>query len=177
MPRIVRTIGRVWDRVELVVGGLFLTVSVLLIVIQIVCRVFFSVSLVGADEIAAYAIIWSILFTASLAVKSNQHVRIDIIFTIVPRYAARLVDMVGTALSLVFTLYLTYSGWELMMESYLLGELTMTMLRMPIWIPQIILPLGGMLLSLRLIQRFIWLVYGGVGAEDEQRDSEVTSPL
>ena len=142
MHKTLRTIGRVWDRIELFIGGLFLTLSVFIIVIQIVLRSFFSISLVGGDEIAAYAIIWSILFTASLAVKSNQHVRIDIIFTIVPTFMVRVIDMVGTLLSLIFTLYLTYSGWELMVESYILGELTMTMLRLPVWIPQIILPLG-----------------------------------
>lgn len=167
-------IGQAWDRIELFVGGLFLTVSVLLIVIQIACRVLFSYSFIGADEIAAYAIIWSILFTASLAVKSNQHVRIDIIFTVVPQAAARLVDMAGTLLSLVFTLYLTYSGWELMMESHMLGELTMTMLRLPVWIPQLILPVGGALLSLRLIQRFVWLLRGG---SSPQLDDDTMSPL
>lgn len=174
MHKTLRTIGRVWDRIELFIGGLFLTLSVFIIVIQIVLRSFFSISLVGGDEIAAYAIIWSILFTASLAVKSNQHVRIDIIFTIVPTFMVRVIDMVGTLLSLIFTLYLTYSGWELMVESYILGELTMTMLRLPVWIPQIILPLGGALLSLRLIQRFIWLISGKAKVN---QDLDLTSPL
>jgi len=45
-----------------------------------------------------------------------------------------------------------------MQESLLFGELTMTMLRMPLWIPQAILPIGGFLLSVRLLQRLVFLL-------------------
>lgn len=158
MSNALSALGKLWDRIELFVGGLFLTLSVFIIVIQIVSRSLFSFSFVGGDEIAGYAIIWSILFTASLAVKSNQHVRIDIIAILLSKRMARLLDAIGTLLSLVFTLYLTYSGWELMLESHMLGEVSMTMLRLPMWIPQLILPLGGALLSLRLVQRLISLL-------------------
>lgn len=168
MPNTFSALGSIWDRIEVFIGGLFLTLSVFIIVIQIVARTLFSFSFVGGDEIAAYAIVWSILFTASLAVKSNQHVRIDIIFTVVSKPVGRVLDMLGTLLSLSFTLYLTYSGWELVMESHFLGELSMTMLRLPIWIPQTILPLGGALLSLRLIQRFVWLLKGSPYLEPDE---------
>ena len=149
--------GRVWDRVELFVGGLFLTLSVFIIVAEIALRSLFATSMVGSDEIAAFAVIWSVFFTASLAVKRNIHVRIDVIFTLVPAAVGRWIDMVGTLLSMVFTLYLTYAGWALVEESLMLGEVTMTMLHLPLWIPQLIIPLGGALLSMRLLQRLAHL--------------------
>lgn len=158
MLKTLKTIGRYWDRTEMFIGGLFLTLSVFIIVTEIALRSLFSISMVGADEIASFAVIWSVFFTASLAVKRNIHVRIDVIFTLVPSSIGRWIDALGTVLSLIFTLYLTYAGWALVQESLMLGELTMTMLHLPVWIPQLIVPIGGLLLSLRLLQRFIALL-------------------
>uniref|UniRef100_UPI00404833D5 TRAP transporter small permease n=1 Tax=Orrella sp. TaxID=1921583 RepID=UPI00404833D5 len=151
-------LGQGWDRFETLVGGLFLTLAVFIVVIEIVSRNLFAFSMIGADEIASFAVIWSVFFTASIGVKRNIHVRIDVLFFLLPAPAARWLDGLGTLISLFFTAYLTYSGWALVQESIMFGELTMTMLRLPIWIPQSILPIGGFLLSVRLLQRLYFLV-------------------
>src|SRR5690606_4257677 len=106
MLTVLRRLGTAWDKVELMIGGVFLTLSVVLIVAEIVGRNFFSVSMVGADEIASFAVIWSVFFTASIAVKRNLHVRIDIIFTVVPAALGKWLDLFGTALSFLFAAYL-----------------------------------------------------------------------
>ena len=156
--RVLRAIGRAWDTVELFIGGLFLSVSVILVVSEIMSRRFLSYSMVGSDEIAAYAVIWSVFFTASMAVKKNLHVRIDVIFTLVPAWLARYLDAVGTMLSILFTAYLTWSGMALVEESWILGEVTMTMLHLPLWVPHLIVPIGGFLLTVRLMQRLIFVL-------------------
>jgi C4-dicarboxylate transporter, DctQ subunit len=155
---VLKKIGQVWDKIEMAVGGLFLTLAVFIVVSEIVGRNLFGYSMIGADEIASFAVIWSVFFTASIGVKRNLHVRIDVLFYILPASLARAVDAMGTAVSMFFTLYLTYSGWALMQESLMFGERTMTMLRMPLWIPQAILPIGGFLLSVRLLQRLVFLL-------------------
>ncbi|WP_414475490.1 TRAP transporter small permease [Microvirga sp. M2] len=156
--RVLRALGRAWDQVELFIGGLFLSLSVLLVVGEILSRHLLSYSMVGSDEIAAYAVIWSVFFTASMAVKKNIHVRIDVIFTIIPPSLAKYVDAIGTAFSILFTAYLTWSGLALVEESWILGEVTMTMLHLPLWIPHLIVPIGGFLLTVRLAQRLVSLL-------------------
>lgn len=156
--RVLRVIGRAWDTVELFIGGLFLSVSVILVVSEIMSRRLLSYSMVGSDEIAAYAMIWSVFFTASMAVKRNLHVRIDVIFTLIPAWLARYLDTAGTILSTLFTAYLTWSGIALVKESWMLGEVTMTMLHLPLWIPHLIVPIGGFLLTVRLLQRLIFVL-------------------
>ena len=153
-------LGRVWDGVESAIGGLFLTLAVCIVVVEIVGRNLFAHSMVGADEIASFAVIWSVFFTASIAVKKNIHVRIDVLLMILPERASRLLDALGTLMAFCFTAYLTYSGWALVQESLMLGEMTMTMLRLPLWIPQSIIPVGGFLLSVRLLQRLVFLLSG-----------------
>lgn len=170
MMQTLRTLGVIWDKIESAVGGLFLTLSVCIVVIEIVGRNLFSYSMIGADEIASFAVIWSVFFTASIGVKKNIHVRIDVLLMVLPATAARLVDALGTLLALVFTTYLTYSGWTLLQESIMLGEMTMTMLRMPLWIPQSIIPVGGFLLSVRLVQRLFFLQSHTGGSQSQLGD-------
>lgn len=170
MMLFLRKLGGVWDRFETLIGGLFLTLAVFIVVAEIIGRNLFEYSMVGADEIASYAVIWSVFFTASIGVKRNIHVRIDVLFFLVPPAVARYIDALGTLISLAFTSYLTYSGWALMQESIMFGEMTMTMLRLPLWIPQAILPIGGFLLSVRLLQRLFFLLskreVGGGSSQD-----------
>ena len=158
MLQLIHLLGKVWDKVETAIGGLFLTLAVCIVVIEIIGRNLFGYSMIGADEIASFAVIWSVFFTASIGVKRNIHVRIDVLLYLLPAQGARLIDALGTAVSAVFTGYLTYSGWALMQESLMFGELTMTMLRLPLWMAQAILPIGGFLLTVRLLQRLVHLL-------------------
>lgn len=169
MLNVLRRLGTAWDTVELMIGGVFLTLSVMLIVAEIAGRNVFGVSMVGADEIASFAVIWSVFFTASIAVKRNLHIRIDIIFTVVPASVALWLDAFGTTLSFLFAAYLTYSGAFLAYESWFFGEMTMTMLRLPLWIPQLILPIGGFLLAVRLLQRLVYVLR--ISPEQLKRES------
>lgn len=155
---VLRRLGRAWDVIEMAIGGLFLTAAVVIVMTEVINRTFLMRSTMGAAEIASYAVIWSVLFTASIAVKNNAHVRIDILLNIVPQKAGRILDAIGVLFALAFTLYLTYSGWVLVEESRMLGEVSMTSLRTPLWIPQLIMPIGGFLLSVRLFQRFIMIL-------------------
>lgn len=159
MLRLLVRFGKFWDALEMFLGGLFLTASVLLIFTEIITRTFFRHSTIGVFEIASFCVIWSVFFTASIAVKKNTHVRVDILPNLLPRRGAVLLDLVGTALVIAFAAYLTYSGIVLVQESYLIGEVTMTTLRTPLWIPQLVMPIGGFLLTVRLLQRALMLVH------------------
>jgi len=163
-----RKLGKFWDQAELFLGGLFLSLSVLIIATEITLRRFFQYSMIGSDEIAAFSVVWSVLFTASLAVKNNLHVRIDVIFFFFPPTVGRYIDALGTLFSMGFTAFLAWSGYALVVESLMLGEVTMTMLRLPVWIPQLILPIGGFLLTLRLGQRFLHLLFGHRASSGEE---------
>ena len=53
MRNMLSAAGRAWDRLEIFIGGLFLTLSVFIIVLQIFLRSVFGFSIIGGDEIAA----------------------------------------------------------------------------------------------------------------------------
>lgn len=159
--RFVRRTLDIWDKFEAQVGGLFLLVSVLLIFSIIVLRSVFSIGISGLYEIATFCVIFSVMLTASLGIKQNIHVRIDILSKIAPPRAAFALELMAMAIILLVAAYITYSGYLLVEESLLLGDSTLGVVRVPMWIPQLIMPLGGLLMTLRAIERLHFLISAG----------------
>jgi len=124
-------------------------------------RSVFSIGISGMYEIATFCMIFSVMLTASLGIKQNIHVRIDILSKIVPPSVAFALELVAMAIVLIVAAYLTYSGLLLVDESLLLGDSTLGVIRVPMWIPQLIMPIGGLLMTLRAIERILFLVSTG----------------
>ncbi|WP_046866753.1 TRAP transporter small permease [Microvirga massiliensis] len=165
---------RFWDWFETQVGGLFLFVSVLLVFLQIVLRSVFSIGISGLYEMATFCVIFSVMLTASLGIKRNIHVRIDILSNIVPANVALVLELIAMTIILVVSVYLTYSGFLLIEESLLLGDSTLGTVQVPMWIPQLIMPIGGLLMSLRTIERLHFIISAGSrSTQDAAADAHV----
>lgn len=161
-----RALG-LWDKLEAQVGGIFLFISVLLIFAIIVLRSVFSIGISGLYEIATFCMIFSVMLTASLGIKQNIHVRIDILSKIVPSRIAFVLELAAMTIVLVVAAYLSYSGALLVEESLLLGDSTLGVIRVPMWIPQLIMPIGGFLMTLRAIERLHLLISTGPTSSTE----------
>ena len=155
---------RFWDRFEEQVGGLFLLAAVLLVFGQIVLRAGFGIGLSGIYELAAFCSTFSVLLTASLGVKRNTHIRVDLLSNMLPVKIAFAIEVAVQALMLAVSLGLVYAGYLLIEESILLGERSLGTIEVPMWIPQLVMPLAGLLLALRSVERIVHLVRGGIAA-------------
>ena len=146
----VRRIVGLWDKFEAQIGGLFLFISVLLVFLLIVMRLL-SIGVSGLYEIATFCMIFSVMLTASLGIKRNIHVRIDILNNIVPPAVGFLLEISAMLIVLIVAASLAYSGYLLVEESLLLGDSTLGTVQVPMWIPQLIMPIGGALMTLRTL--------------------------
>lgn len=149
---------RLWDHLEDQVGGVFLFLSVLLVFLQIVMRAVFSFGISGMYELATFSAILSIFFTASVGVKRNIHVRIDLLPTVLGPAAARWLEMAVLCIMLGVSGWIALSGWLLVEESLMLGDSTLGTIRIPMWVPQLVMPVGGALMALRVVQRMVVVI-------------------
>lgn len=154
-------VTRIWDFFEEQAGGLFLLLAVLLVFAQIVGRSVFGLGLSGLYEIATYFAVCSVFLTASLAIKNNVHIRIDILANMVSPRTAFWLEMVVLLVMVAVSAALFWSGVLLVQESLMLGDRTIGTIELPVWAMQLILPLAGGLMVLRTLQRFWALVRKG----------------
>ena len=131
-------------------SGLFMLLIVALISVEIVARTFFSTSTLIADEYSAYFFVVVVMMGLSFSMKEGAHIRISLLRSKLPQQVQALLDMVvlsGAIALTCFALYhavlMTYDVWDLGMTADSISET-------PIYIPQLVIPVGLLLLILQL---------------------------
>jgi C4-dicarboxylate transporter, DctQ subunit len=153
---------RVLAFIEEQLGGLLLIIAVALVVFQILLRTVFGFGLSGLYEIATFCVIWSVFLTAGVGIDRNVHVRVDILLRLVPAGIAFALEVAICLLMLGIAVALAATGWLLVEESLAFGDSTLGRIRIPMWIPQLIMPLGGLLMLVHGTKRLVGLFRGTV---------------
>lgn len=149
----VRRLIEKWDFIEGKVCAVLLGVSVSLAFYEVISRYFFHFSIDWAEEITLYAIAWMTMFGSSRLIKEDEHVRVTILFTMLSSERRSVLDFLNALVSLIFSLVVTYSGILQVKSSFASGIISESSLKMPHWIIYLVMPIGGVLFSLRLIER------------------------
>lgn len=84
-----------------------------LIIYQVVCRFFLKLSVNWTDELCRYSFFVMVMVGAILCINENGHFSIDIAAEVLPKKINNILVYIVDALSIVFLLYLAYSGYNL----------------------------------------------------------------
>jgi len=144
-----------WDFFEKKLCALLLGLSVSLAFYEVLSRYVFHTSIDWSSDITLWAIAWCTVFGASTLIKENGHVGVTVILQAVSKERRHFLQFMNTLVSLLFSLVLIYSGILQVYDAYVKGVISESSLRIPFWVPYLIMPLGGVLFSLRLVER-LW---------------------
>jgi TRAP-type C4-dicarboxylate transport system permease small subunit len=116
--------------------GLLLTVSAVLIGLDILLRETIVVTLGGANELSGYALAVSSSWGCTVALVHRMHVRIDSVYTrLSPRIRA-LLDIVGLSAFIYFLMFVTFYAYKVLEQSIESGTHSISALGAPLAIPQ-----------------------------------------
>jgi TRAP-type C4-dicarboxylate transport system permease small subunit len=159
MSRLAAAFGRLFEALALA-AALILLAMTLLVAADIILRNVARAGFPWANEVSEYALYLMTLFTAPWLLRRGQHVRIDLVLTLVPPRVAwlmeALVDVMGFAVSIVLIRYgvlMTYDSWRL-------GSLTVKSLVFPEWWLLAPLPVFFFLIAAEFVFRFARLMEG-----------------
>jgi TRAP-type C4-dicarboxylate transport system permease small subunit len=153
---LLRWIG--WAEEQL--GGLLLLAAVILVFAQIIIRAFGG-SLSGLYELATFLVVWSIFLTAGIGIQRNVHVRVDIFLLVCPPRQAYILQIISNISVSFMAGMLCYSGYMLVKESLLFGDHTIGTISIPMWVPQLIMPIGGSLMLIHSMSCLIEIIRQG----------------
>ncbi len=97
-----------FTQLEEIVGGIFLTATVLLVILNALSRKFFGISLSWAFEVATILFIWSTFIGASAAYKHNMHIGIDLLVKLTPKKLQKFVVPIVDLVMLIIVAYIFY---------------------------------------------------------------------
>lgn len=156
VPRLARRAANVWDLVEQTIAGLLGLAALAFALWQVLGRYLFPQQAISyAEEVIVYLIIWAVMLLSSELVRTDGHVRSDLVLRLLPIKAVRWVEVFNCLVALVFCAGLVWYGWQIVDTSLLLDERSATDLQFPKWIYYLCLPVGSGLMWLRYLIRLI----------------------
>ena len=159
MTRLAAMFGRLFDALAMA-AALILLAMVVLVTADIVLRNTTGGGFAWANEVSEYALYVMTLLTAPWLLRRGQHVRLDIVLTLVPPRVAWLMEAAGDLLGFCVCIVLVRYGVLMTTESARLGAITIKNLVFPEWWLLVPLPSTFALLAVEFVFRFDRLLKG-----------------
>lgn len=151
------------EAVEDWVSGLLIALGLGLIFYGIIARGLFNHPIGWIEEISGYIVVWGILIGAVVALRENHHIRVDMVYMLLPERWKRPVDIFANIVGLIFAIFMLVYGIKgIFFDEY--GVYTTGLVSIgqgiALWKVYLILPIIGFLLILRFILRITRLFKG-----------------
>jgi len=158
------------DNLDQYLAVLTLSITVLLLGVQVVSRYVFKFPIAWAEEISRFTFVWAVYMGVSMAARQNEHIRVVAHLKLLfPQSISNKIIIVGDIITLTFSLILTVFGIQVlfsMVEFPFMAPVTGISM---VWIYTII-PIAFLALSIRTIQSFFLKKEG----EDLKKQEELS---
>ncbi len=136
------------------ISAISLTIMFLLITLEILVRFITNVSLLIADELAAYFMVFVAYWGAILAIENDNFVRVDVFYDKYGPRVKRIADAIFEIILVVFVGIMTFFTYKSVVSAYIHGTVSNSVLRTPLLYPKAILLVGLILLEIYLLIDF-----------------------
>jgi TRAP-type C4-dicarboxylate transport system permease small subunit len=128
--------------------------SVCLNFANVIGRYAFGRSILGADEIAIYIVVWMTFLGAAVVAWRNQHLRMDVLVQAFPRLARLLLQACELALLITLAAFVLLQSSLYVAKMQQLGR-TSDMAGVPMWIPHASIAAGFALMLVFTLLRAV----------------------
>lgn len=129
------------------VSGLGILLMGLMLCYEVICRYFFRAPTIWAQETSIYLFIWTMLAGSAYTLQKGKHVRIDLLIEHLSPRTQYILEMITSFVGMVFCAIVSWQAYEMIAASVGYNKVSATLLRVPMWIPQMALLLGFILLT------------------------------
>ena len=137
------------EKVEKVVLAASMAAMVILMLYQVILRYVFSASNSWSEELVRYLFILDVMLAASIAVRRNSHLQIDVLINCFSPKLNRIFTIAATLAGIVFLALLFWYSLDLCMTA---TSNVSPGLGIPMSIPYACVPLGAVLMILTSIE-------------------------
>ncbi|SDF62242.1 TRAP-type C4-dicarboxylate transport system, small permease component [Salipiger thiooxidans] len=135
--------------------GLVLVALVSLVCLEALLRGGFNYSLGFAEELTGYGVVFMTFFGAALALRGHAMFQVHFLLDTWSEGTRRWLIRVFVLIALVICVILAWKTKDLTLSSFSRGKFAPTVLRTPLWIPQIMLPAGFSVLAFFLVEQLL----------------------
>jgi TRAP-type C4-dicarboxylate transport system permease small subunit len=166
MSRLSNAFGKLLNALA-VAAALTLLAMVVMVTADILLRNLTRTGFAWSNEVSEYALYVITLLTAPWLLRRGQHVRVDLVLTLVPVRVAWLMEAAGDVIGFAVCLVMMRYGFKMSIESAVLGSITIKNLVFPEWWLLWPLPVCFALLAAEFVFRFDRLIHSEPGRRAE----------
>jgi TRAP-type C4-dicarboxylate transport system permease small subunit len=135
------------ERAALTVAAATLALALVAMGVQVVSRYVLGDSIIWAEELARYALIWSAMVGAAVAYRRGAHIGVTALLDALPPAARTVVARGVHLVCLAFALLVAWQGWALALRNFDRGQ-TSPALQIDIAWANLAVAAGALLLAL-----------------------------
>ncbi len=145
-----RLVDQLSEWLGLLAGWMFFLTG-LLISYEVGARYLFNAPTIWAAEISQLLLLWGTFIAMARALKRDQHIRISALDPFIPEAGKRWLRMFSLVFIALLCLLVVWYGFSIFYDSFERGRSTGTMLNIPNWWIEIVIPLGFGILFLQAL--------------------------
>ncbi|MFP6705173.1 MAG: TRAP transporter small permease [Alphaproteobacteria bacterium] len=149
-----------YSRVAVWIGGTALMAAAMMVAVDVMSRKFLGMTMSGSDEYTGYVFSATTTWAYSYCLLHRSNVRIDALYSRLPKQVTAVLDVVGCLLFVYYMAYMTYYAGLAFIDSYVNNSVSITTLGTPQWIPQFFWFTGLAMFFLTLIFMTFYSVIG-----------------
>lgn len=140
------------------ISGLLSAASLVLICVLIMAQVIarnLGSTVRDAEEFAAWAMAAAGFFGLPYALHCGSHIRVEVIMRFIPQSLHHVMEVLVSAIGLALAAYLAWYCTAFVIESYRFNEVSQGLIPVPLWLPQLPMAIGTILLTLAFGERLV----------------------
>jgi len=145
------------SRLSGIVAGICILATAVIVSYEVVLRFVFNAPTEWVNEISVYLVLISAFLGFAPALASGKHISVDLLISNLSPGMNKALKFIVSLLGLLFSLVFLVTSFEMALNTYRLNMLSVSTLRIPLFLPQMSLPIGFMLLSLQFIANLLTL--------------------
>lgn len=155
IKKIIVGLAALASRVSGMVAGMCILATALIVAYEVVLRALFNAPTEWVNETSVYLVLASAFLGFAPALASGKHINVDLVTSKLSPQVNKFLRMVCSIVGLIYSLVFLSTSWEMVMNSFELGLLSTSTLRVPLYLPQLALPVGFFFLSLQFVANLI----------------------
>jgi TRAP-type C4-dicarboxylate transport system permease small subunit len=132
---------RVIAVVEDTVISVLLCSMILLVLIQIGLRNFYSTGIPGGSEMVRHLVLWVAFLGAGIAAREGKNIRIDVVYRALPLGLKDFTEILTGLFTMIVCGILLYASIQFVRNDYSLGT-RIAFFNLPVWMFEVVIPVG-----------------------------------
>lgn len=160
---------QIWGRTEEALVVILLALAAYLTFQEVVMRYVFGTGWSGSYEITTMSLIWCTFIGISLGVRENIHIGVDLLVKKFSPKIQKTFLVISILLCIFFGIIVAVKGFQFS-EFISRSKLLSRDLRIPMEIGYLAVPVGGVLICLRFVERLVYVLQGKHLEEDRMHE-------